>query len=242
MKAVIMAAGKGVRLKPLTKVFPKPLILIGFKNGVAYTIIEKIIEQIKKAGIKEIAIVVNYKKEAIKEYLEDGSSLGVEIKYYEQETLDGNAGAIWRCKDFLDDDLLFTDADNFVSDDNVFLNLRNLFEKSNAKAVVGVKKVNNPEKYAIFKTDENGKLIDIFEKPKDESWGNLAKTGFGIISKELAENIKEISKNQEGEYTTTQIFKYMLDNNLSIEPFVLESEYADLGTWDEYHRILKENL
>ena len=242
MKAVIMAAGQGTRLKPLTNALPKPLVPIGFKNGVMYTIIEKLIEQIKTAGITKIAIGVNYKKEAIIDYLGDGSRLGVKISYYEQEVLDGNAGPIWRCKNFLNDDLLFTDADNFVCDDNVFLEMRRLFEKSKADAVVGVNKVSNPSKYAIFKADKSGKLVDIFEKPQDSSWGNLAKTGFGILSKDLAKKVKEISKLPNGEYTTTQIFKTIIEKKLKLVPFEIKSEYADIGTWDEYHRILKQNL
>jgi len=242
MKAIIMAAGKGTRLKPLTDIIPKPLVPIGFKNGVMYTILEKLIAQIKLAGITDIAVVVNYKKELIKEYLKDGSCFGVRISYYEQEELNGNAGAIYCCGNFIDDDILFTDADNFVMDENVFACLRNVFDKSASVSAVGVVRVDNPRKYAIFKEDKKDKLIDIFEKPQDASWGNLAKSGFGIISKEIAQKTKEISKTSEGEYTTTQIFKHIISNDLGVDPFVINSKYADIGTWDEYRMILKSNI
>ena len=235
-----MAAGEGTRLRPFTDIVPKPLIPIWFKDGCMHTIIEKLIYQIKEAGINDVAIVVNYKKELIKDYLKDGSRFGVKIRYFKQEVLDGNAGAISRCKPFIDDDILFTDADNFVSDSDVFLKLKNIFEEG-ADAVVGVKKVENPKKYAIFK-EKDGNIIDICEKPEDESFGNLAKTGFGIISRELAEKIEEISKEPSNKKTTTQLFKYIINNNLRLKLFFVESDFADLGTWEDYRKILKKEI
>ncbi len=242
MQAVILAAGIGSRLQPLTEHIPKPLVPVSFRNGRVVTIIDKLLEQIKAAGISEVFVVVNYKKEMIERYLGDGSAFSMGIKYVLQDELDGNGGALFRCQSFVKQDILFTDCDNFVDDEKVFLHMREVFEKSGSDAAVGVKKVQDIKRYAIFKTDRSGKIVDIFEKPTDEKeWGNLAKTGFGIVSEKIMKLNKGVCRTEKGEYATTQLFKHMIDNGMSVVPFLVEADFEDIGTWESYSRILGKN-
>lgn len=242
MQAIILAAGIGSRLAPYTDSVPKPLMPISFKDGKVLTLLEKIINQVKAAKIKDIFIVVNYKKEMIRDFLKDGSAFGVNISYVFQDQLDGNGGALYRCQDLVNEDVLFTDCDNFIDDDKVFLKLRGLFEKSRANAVVGVKRVDDITRFAIFKLDKKGKIIDIYEKPTNEKeWGNMAKTGFAIVSKNIIKMDRKICLTDKMEYATTQMFKYMIQNNMKVVPFLVEADFEDVGTWESYMRILHKN-
>lgn len=245
MKAVIVAAGKGTRLAPFNEVMPKPIMPIGKKDdGTFKTIIERLIEQLVFAGVKDIAIIINYKGDMIKDYLKNGSSHGCNITYRIQDTLDGNAGAYYRAQDFVgDDDVIITDADNFMIDDNIFTKLAEQHKNEGDELTVAVSPVENIKKFAIIKVDENGKPIDIFEKPTDEAeWGHLAKSGIMMLSNKLAKMDKEISRIPEGEYTTTQIIKYCLEKNLKISLFDIEGGFNDIGTWNEYLPVLRKGL
>ena len=243
MKAIIMAAGAGSRLKPFTDYVPKPLIPVSFKDGKITTIIEKIIEQIKIANISEIIVVVNYKKELIKDYLGNGSKFGIKIGYAVQKKLDGNGSAVFCCQNTINDDVLITDCDNFVADDFIFLKLRNTFESNKTDAVVCVKNVRDITRFAIFKTDRNGKITDIFEKPSNKKeWGDLAKTGFAILSRNTLNLKKDVCRTDKGEYTTTQLFKFMLKNNMTIVPHLVTSEYEDIGTWESYGKTIGKRI
>ncbi len=239
MQAVILAAGTGSRLRPLTEHIPKPLVPVSFRGGRVVTIIDKIINQVKAAGIKDVFVVVNYKKEMIQKYLGDGSAYGLHVTYVFQDKLDGNGGALFRCKGLATEDVLFTDCDNFVDDEKIFLKMRDLFDESRADAVVGVNRVDDITRFAIFKTDKTGKIVDIFEKPTDrKEWGNLAKTGFAIIAGKVIKMDRDVCKTEKGEYATTQLFKHMLENGMKLAPYIVEAEFEDIGTWESYGKIL----
>ncbi|MEJ2277755.1 MAG: nucleotidyltransferase family protein [Candidatus Lokiarchaeota archaeon] len=89
MKAIILAAGKGTRLRPLTNKYQKTMVPVHGKP-----LIEYIIEGLIYAGFKEIIIVVGYQKEQIKQYFNDGKKWNIEISYVEQKKLNGTGGAL----------------------------------------------------------------------------------------------------------------------------------------------------
>ncbi|HON72019.1 MAG TPA: nucleotidyltransferase family protein, partial [bacterium] len=95
MKAFIMAAGEGTRLRPLTYIRPKPLVPLGNKP-----IISRIISLLKSGGITDIIINLHYKGERIKEFIGKGEDLGVDIVYSEEEVLLGTAGGVKKMEEF----------------------------------------------------------------------------------------------------------------------------------------------
>lgn len=245
MKAVILAAGRGSRLAPYSDILPKPLMPVETKkDGSFVTIIDKMIEQIKLAGVIEFVVVVNYKASLIIEHLKDGSQIGVKIAYVFQSELDGNAGAFYRAQHLVKgDDVIVTDSDNFISNDNVFKSMADLHKAKKASLTVGVCTVENVKKFAIIKTDSNGNALDIFEKPDDASyWGHLAKSGMMILSNDLAQLPRDISVTEKGEYTTTQIVKHCIVNKLPIELHSIDGGFYDIGTWAEYIPVLKAHM
>jgi mannose-1-phosphate guanylyltransferase len=245
MKAVILAAGKGTRLLPYSDIIPKPLMPIETESDGSFKpIIDKLISQIRLAGVRDFVVAVNYKAELIMRHLQDGKRLGVRISYVFQGELDGNAGAFYRAQHLIgDEDAIITDSDNYLSDDSVFVEMAELHRSKKAAVTVGVCEVDNPSKYAIIRTDKDGRPIDIFEKPKDDpSWGNLAKSGMMVLSNEIAMMDASISLTDKKEYATTQIIKHCLMKGLPVELYRIRSGFHDIGTWDEYIPILRRSL
>jgi dTDP-glucose pyrophosphorylase len=245
MKAVILAAGKGTRLKPYSDILPKPLMPIELdETGAFRTILERLVLQIKRAGVTDIVIVVNYKADMIMEAMGDGSRLGLRIAYVHQSVLDGNGGAFYRAQELVrGHDTIITDSDNLVSDDDVFVSMRTRHELSQAAVTVGVCNVRDVRKFAIVKTDAEGRAIDIFEKPESASgWGTLAKSGLMILSSEIGGLDRSISVAPNGEYTTTQIVKYCIEQKKRVELFEITSGFKDIGTWNEYVPVFKARM
>ena len=110
MKAVILAGGKGTRLKPYTAVFPKPLMPIGDKP-----ILEIIIRQLESQGLKDIVITVGHLGELIANFFGDGSKLGVRIKYSREDQPLGTAGGLGLIKEELEDTFLMINGDTLTA-------------------------------------------------------------------------------------------------------------------------------
>lgn len=110
MKTVILAGGKGTRLKPYTTVFPKPLMPIGDKP-----ILEIIIRQLKSCGLEDIIITVGHLGELIMTFFGDGSQLGVNIKYSKEDKPLGTAGGLGLIKEELKDTFLVVNGDTLTT-------------------------------------------------------------------------------------------------------------------------------
>ena len=243
MKAVVLAAGKGTRLKPYSNIIPKALMPIGTdSNCVFYTIIERIIRQLRTADVLEIVVVVNYMADMIQSYLKDGREFGVKISYVFQDVLDGNGGAFYRAQHLVSsDDVIITDCDNFFEDDRIFVKMKETHIRSSSDITVGVSRVRDITKYAIIMLDNEGNPVDIFEKPKNkEKWGNIAKSGAMILSSDLAKLDRKISMTKNNEYTTTEIVRYCIVHNLNVA--LHEISFTDIGTWNEYVPVFRDNL
>lgn len=163
MKAVILCAGKGERLKPLTNKIPKPMIPINNKP-----ILEYLIMLCRKHGINEIFISTSYMSEIIRNYFGDGSKWGVKIVYaVEKETeLPGTSGALKKFKQFLDETFFVIYGDNLTN-----LNLTKMLDFHRSKKGLGTifvyKEPLADEKStpAIVAVDSNSKIFDLIEKP-----------------------------------------------------------------------------
>lgn len=244
LKAVILAAGRGTRLRPYSDLLPKALMPIGIgPSGALETIIEKLVRQIRTAGVEEIVVVVNYRAEQIMQAL-GANPQGASLSYVFQEKLDGNAGAFFRTVHLLGrTDVIVTDCDNDIADDSLFSRLAAAHTESEATCTVGVSRVSDVSKFAIIKTAEDGTPIDIYEKPPDESgWGNLAKSGMMIFSPTLYLQGKDVSLTPGGEYTTTRMIATCIEQGKPIVLHEIERGFHDIGTWNEYIPILSQRL
>ncbi|MGD0780950.1 MAG: bifunctional sugar-1-phosphate nucleotidylyltransferase/acetyltransferase [Dehalococcoidales bacterium] len=181
-QAVILAAGEGQRLKPFTVTRPKAMISIADKP-----ILQFIIESLALNGIRDIILVVGYRKEQVFDYLGSGEQFGVNIAYVTQAQQLGTAHALMQVKDIVKGDFLVLPGDNLIEAPTIadFAEI--------APAAVLVKRVNDPVRYGVVNI-ERGKIKGIVEKPK-EAGSNLVNTGIYAFTKDVfdyTENVLDI--------------------------------------------------
>ena len=227
MKAVLLAAGKGKRLRPITATRPKPLIPIAGKPLLEHTILS-----LKKAGINSILLIVGYKQEMIKEYFKDGiENFGVDIDYITQTEHLGTAHAAKYAMEFVgNDDFLLMYGDILV-DGKVFKNLIEEFRLFKPEGIISLIKVKNPEEFGIITLNKDGFVEKIIEKPsKGSDLGNLANAGIFIFSPLIFKAIQETKKSIRGEYEFTDSMELLISQlGGKIKGHILEGFWSDIG-------------
>ncbi len=199
MKAVILAAGEGTRLRPFTNSEPKPMIPIANRP-----ILEYAIEALAKNGVKDITIVVGYKKERIMSHFEDGKDLGVKIKYIEQKKRVAKAGtayALSMVKNKVKGDFLLLPGDNIISPSLI----GDLLQKKGKYRVV-ITESQNPSKYGVVELSGDS-VRNIVEKPEHHI-SNLISTGIYKFSDDVFKIIDKVMK--KGRYDLTSVIQTII--------------------------------
>ena len=226
MKAIILTAGEGTRMRPLTTTRPKTMLITGGKPLIQYNI-----ESLRDAGIKDITLVVGYKREVIEEYFGDGSEFGVNITYAIQDGQLGTAHAIASAEKYIDESFIVLNGDIIVSYDLI----RNLIEKyatrtsNKVKSVLTLIEVDNPSNYGIVSI-LNDKIIEIIEKPEKETApSNLANAGIYLFSTEIFDAIRETDLSERGEYEITDSLRIELEKGYEILGLISREPWMDVG-------------
>jgi dTDP-glucose pyrophosphorylase len=216
--AVIMAGGRGERLKPLTDTIPKPLLVVGDKP-----ILKHNIDRLISFGVDDFWISVKYLSEQIEDYLKDGSDLGVRIKYIKEDNALGTIGSVSLIPSFEHDYILITNSDILTNLDYEKFFLDFIDSESDFAVATIPYNVNVP--YAILETKDN--LIQSFrEKP---TYTYFANAGIYLIKRELC---SKIPKNQF--YNATDLLEYLLENQYKVSSFPLRGYWLDIGKHDDY--------
>jgi len=224
-KVVIMAGGKGIRLRPLTKNTPKPMLKVGGKP-----ILETIIKNFKDCGYKDLIICVNYKSHIIKDYFGNGDKFGVNIEYVEEKKMMGTAGALSLIKEKLTEPFFIINGDLVTNLD--FEKMLDFHKKHNSIATMGVKKyvINSP--YGeVNLVDEN--ISSINEKPTHKFFANA---GIYILNPECIDLVPKKL------YDMTSLFKKIISNKKKTISFPLEEYWKDIGRFSDYEKANKEFL
>lgn len=218
--AIIMAGGRGERLKPLTDKIPKPLLLVGEKPIIEYNI-----DRLNTYGIDDIWISVRYLGEQIQDYFKDGSSKALRISYiWESEPL-GTAGALSLVDGFIHDHILMMNSDLLTNID--FEELYLFFEEQEADFVVACIPylVNVP--YAVMETD--GKIVKGFkEKPTYTHYSNA---GIYLMKKEI---VNEIPKNTI--FNATDLMEQLIANGKKVVAYPLVGYWLDIGKHEDFQK------
>jgi dTDP-glucose pyrophosphorylase len=223
LPVVIMAGGIGTRLKPLTNVFPKPLIPVGEK-----TIIEEIFERFSNHGCNTFYVSVNYKADLIEYYLRN-QKLPYNIQFFEEEKPMGTAGSLSLLKDQINKTFFVSNCDILVEQDYSEILDYHYSNKNEITIVAALK--HYPITYGIVETGEKGHLIKLVEKPDLTFKIN---SGVYILEPHL---LAEIPNNQL--YHITTLIEKLLERKGNVGVFpVSEKSWKDMGTWNE----LKQNL
>lgn len=222
MKAVILCAGKGTRLYPVTLTMPKPLIPVANKKLVEYAI-----EMLVANGASEIALVVNSLDSPIREYLGDGNdTVGVPLQYIAQEERLGLAHAVDMTKEFVGDDPFFVYLGDNIFQDQM-KTLCEQFESSGASAAIALTEVPNPSAFGIAELDGD-RIKRLIEKPKDPP-SNLAIAGLYMFQPDIFEAIEHIEPSWRNEYEITDAIQWLIEHDRLVIPYVVDGWWIDAG-------------
>jgi dTDP-glucose pyrophosphorylase len=208
MKAVILAAGKGKRLRPITSTRPKPMIPIAGRPLLAHAIIG-----LRKAGISEILLIVGYKENLIRDYFGDGKELfGIKIEYITQKQYLGTAHAANYAREFIDDSPFLMMYGDLLVNPTVFKNILSKFKKDSNEGQISLIEVPNPQDFGIISLNSEGFVINITEKPSPSlNLGNLANAGIYLFKPIIFDAIEKTKKSIRREYEFTDSMQILIN-------------------------------
>ncbi|MFH1784173.1 MAG: NDP-sugar synthase [bacterium] len=226
MKAFIMAAGKGTRLRPLTHDVPKPMLPIVNKPPLEHTL-----ELLSKHGIKEVVINLHHHGSMVKRYFGHGSKWGVSITYSEEKELMGTAGGVKKSEAFFDDTFLVMSGDGLTD-----INLQeaiNFHKKKKALATMILKQVDARFEYGVVMVDKSRRIRKFLEKP---TWSSIAanavNTGIYIFEPRI---FKYIPKNKFYDFGH-DVWPSLLKKKEKIFAYEMSGYWCDIGNLQEYRK------
>ena len=246
MKAMILAAGKGTRVRPITNDTPKPMIPLLQKP-----VLESIIEHLKECDIDEIIINTSYLSTKIEDYFGNGSKFGVQIAYsFEGEMKDdelipnalGSAGGMKKIQEFsnfFDDTFIVLCADALIDLD--IQKAVSFHKKKNAIATIALKEVDKEEtfKYGMVELDDNDKIITFQEKPAvEDAVSTLANTGIYIFEPEVFNYIPKEKEFDIG----GDLLPLLVKNDLNICGVNIPYEWIDIGNTHDFYTTTSKIL
>lgn len=221
--AVILCGGVGRRLRPLTFVFPKPMMPLGKSN-----ILEELIKKLKNNGFKNIILSVGYKHELISGYFGNGKKFGVKINYFIEKTPLGTMGCLKRIKR-LPKNFLVLNGD--ILTDLNFLKFFNQHTKLNKIFSIAAKKRKNQVDYGVLKVNNKKMLIDFKEKPIDQF---LVSMGVYAVNKKIIDYIP----NRNAIFGFDHLMKKLLNKNININVIEHNKKWLDIGRVEDYMKLL----
>lgn len=221
MQAVILAAGEGLRMRPLTHSMPKVMLRVANKP-----ILEYVIESLVKQGIDDIVMVVGYKKEQIMTYFEDGKKWGVRIRYAIEGKQLGTAHALSKAKGMVDGPFIVYPGDNIIDQEALSLFLEKSPKDGSSLLVVPSAR---PAKYGVVVT--SGNRIEGIRTDLEARVGNIISTGIYHFTPEIFSMAEEALK--EGVYTLTDLTLRLIKGGKKIDAVVAPGRWIDaVHPWD----------
>jgi UDP-N-acetylglucosamine diphosphorylase/glucosamine-1-phosphate N-acetyltransferase len=215
LKTVILAAGEGSRMRPLTYTRPKVMLPIANKPILEYLLIEA-----KEAGVTDFIFVVGYHDEQVRNYFGDGNKWSVDIRYSYQSKQSGTADALRMVEGMIDGNFLMMNGDIILKSDDI----KGLIEKNNN--AIGVIEVKDPKGLGMIEI-KNGNVVKIYEKIEKPPT-NLANAGLYLFTPLIFEAISRTSKSPRGEYEITDSLQIIIDQGQTVSGYEI-SYWLDLS-------------
>ncbi|MGD6808096.1 MAG: bifunctional sugar-1-phosphate nucleotidylyltransferase/acetyltransferase [Candidatus Bathyarchaeia archaeon] len=229
MKAVLLAAGEGQRLQPITSTRPKHLIKLAGKPILQYCL-----DAVKTAGITEVIIITHYMSDKIQAYFGDGSNQGLKISYVEQKEILGTGNAASVAEPYVTGEFVLIYGDLLFAQDAVKQAV-DLYRSAKPDAVMAVVPVDKPESYGIIEFGEGKKLKQIVEKPEaGKAPSNLANAGVYVFSSQVFEKLRNVKKSVRGEWELTDALTMLAAEGKTVLVAELAKDaWFDVGRpWD----------
>ena len=222
-RAIILAGGKGSRLRPYTIVLPKPLMPIG-----DFPILEVVVRQLVRDGFDHISMAVNHQASLIRSFFGNGSKWSIKIDYYEEDKPMGTMGSLNKIND-LPENFLIMNGDILTD-----LNYESFYEqhlKNKALFSIAAKKRLQPIEYGVLESSSNGYLKSFIEKPKKEY---LVSMGVYMANK----NIKNYIPNSF--FGFDNLMLDLLSKNKPVKLYEFEGYWLDIGKPDDYMKAIDD--
>lgn len=219
-QVILMLGGLGKRLRPLTNDIPKPMLKVGNKP-----IVESIIEGFKQYGYTNFIFSVNYKKEVIQDYFQNGNIMGISIDYIEEKKRMGTAGALSLLENRPTEPFFVMNGDLLTQVN--FDQLMQFHQEQNAVATMCVREYEYQVPYGVIETD-GVELISIKEKPIHRSFVNA---GIYVLSPEVFEYIPV-----DTFYDMPSLFEALINQGKKTSVFPIHEYWLDIGRVDDFNR------
>ncbi|HEY8901589.1 MAG TPA: sugar phosphate nucleotidyltransferase [Chthoniobacterales bacterium] len=220
-KAVILAAGRGTRMRELTNDLPKPMIAVRGKP-----ILQHIIEGLRGAGVTSVLLIVGYREDVVRDFFGDGSVFGVSVSYQRQVTQDGTGRVVELGRAFTGDDPFL------LSYGDILLDPRNygvLAAPGDEEAIISVKHSEDVSKGGAVFVDADFHMTDLREKPKPgeptSPWYNA---GVYLFRPSIYEFTARLEKSPRGEYELTDAIRALALSGRRVRAFELLGDWADV--------------
>lgn len=232
MSAVILAGGKGTRLRPLTLNTPKPIVPILTRPFLSLQI-----ELLQRTGIEHIVLSLSYQPRRIEELFGDGGELGVRIDYTMEPEPLGTAGAVKNAESLLRERIVVFNGD--VLSDLDLAEVLHFHESSGAKATIVLTPVDNPSAYGLVETEDDGRVRRFLEKPSyDEITCDTINAGVYVLDPEL---LRYIPKGTNYSFERG-FFPALLRDSVPFFAYVHRGYWIDIGTPEKYLKVHRDIL
>ncbi|MBS4030900.1 MAG: NDP-sugar synthase [Clostridiales bacterium] len=224
MRAMILAAGLGTRLRPLTNVVSKPMVEMAGRPCM-----EHAVRLLAKYGVRHIVVNLHYMPEVIQEHFGDGKEFGVSITYSHEKELMGTAGGFKRVREFFGNESCLIISGDALTDIDLGNFLKFHLEEGGI-ATLALKRVADPTQYGVV-VRESSRIVRFQEKPKrEEAISNLANTGIYLFEPEIFEHIPEDTFYDFGK----QVFPELLEKGEVMNGYVMREYWCDVGDLSVY--------
>ena len=228
MQALILAGGKGTRLRPLTMYTPKPIVPVLNRPFLLYQI-----EILRRAGITDITLSLNYQPDKIEQMLDDGTEYGVNLRYLTEPQPLGTGGAYKFAEDAIGETTVVLNGD--VLTDLDIAKVVEFHRSKKSEATIVLTPVENPAAYGLVETDEENRILRFREKPSAEEIARLTTKNINAGIYVLEPTVLDLIPAGENRSFEYNVFPDLLDKEKSFHAYILEKNYwRDIGTPESY--------
>ncbi|MDS0239873.1 MULTISPECIES: UTP--glucose-1-phosphate uridylyltransferase AglF [unclassified Haloferax] len=222
MQAVVLAAGKGTRLQPLTDDKPKGMVEVDGKP-----ILTHCFDQLVELGAEKLAVVVGYKKEIIISHYDD-EYRGVPITYAHQREQKGLAHALLTVEDHVDEDFMLMLGDNIFNANLSDVVKRQREDRADAAFLVEEVEWDEASRYGVCVTNDYGEITEVIEKP-EEPPSNLVMTGFYTFTPAIFYACHLVQPSNRGEYEISEAIDLLIRSGRTIDAIRINGWRMDIG-------------
>lgn len=223
MKAMVLCGGKGTRLRPYTHSVPKPMLLLGRKPILEYTV-----EHLKRDGFKDLVFTVGHLKEQVMDYFQDGRKWGVNIEYSIEDAELGTAGSVLNARKFLENEQDFL---VIMGDQLTALNygsIAKFHEKHSPLATIALKRFGIPFQFGSVEVNDRNEVIGFEEKPIIQK---LVNSGVYAFKQEAFEYFPE-----KGDFALN-VFPAMMSKKKKLLGYPFDEYWVDVGSIHDYEHV-----